>query len=84
MDWENKITGYVSEKEISFIEGEIVHEWHGNMPDRKYETRYDILASIDMAKTISIDDRGLIKITGVGSEVYDAILTYFKNRREDG
>ena len=80
LEWKNKIRSYVCMKEISYTEGEIVHEWHGEHKDRKYESRYEILNGINY--NTLLDNNGLVQIRS--DTAHELIMNYFKNRNEDG
>lgn len=81
LDWKKLITSYVK-KEISFIKGQIRHEWHGDLNNRKYGTRYDILKKINIDADVRLGRNGLIEI--LAPTAYASMLEYFKSRNEDG
>lgn len=83
-EWRRQIESYIKPSDISYIDGEIIHDWHGDQDARKYGIRYDLVYGIDLSSTVSLDHNGLVKITSVSQEIYDRILKYFRDRNEDG
>lgn len=82
--WKESIENYITPSDVSYIEGRIIHEWHGHQDDRKYPTRYDIAKGMDLSKILSLGSNGLVQISNVPDEFYNKVLTYFKDRNEDG
>jgi len=80
INWKKMITSYASTKDIFYVNGEIVHEWHGEHKDRKYGSRYDILNNISYE--LGLDNNGLVQIKS--DDAYDLIMEYFRSRNEDG
>lgn len=71
---------YFKDVKINYIEGHLIHLWHGNWADREYDKRWEILSNhnYDPNKDI-IKENGIIKLTNKNLE--NDILNYF-NRRE--
>lgn len=82
-DWAENVRKYVNQS-CSWIEGEIVHSWHGDKESRQYNSRHDIADMINWQKTLTLDNRGLIEFKNCPNGVYSEIYMYFKNRNEDG
>jgi len=82
-NWKDPLTQYVN-KEVSYINGKIVHEWHGDRPGRNYGKRYDLIKNINRDDCLRVGENGITEIVNVGQETYGKILEYFKNRNEDG
>lgn len=81
--WRKKLVKYVN-KSVSYVPGTIVHEWHGDMNKRNYGRRYELMEQIDFNKSVSLDKRGLVKITKVEPSFYNGMMKYFVDRAEDG
>lgn len=79
--WKKKIFEYVNEN-VSYIEGEFIHEWHGDAVNRRYADRYSVLKNA-VVKHIQLNDNGIVHNYGNRS-INEAVLEYFKNRNEDG
>lgn len=81
-NWRDPLVNYV-DKSVSFISGNVVHEWHGDIKDRNYKNKHNILLDIDFENSVVMGDDGLIKIQNVSDEFYDDLFLIFKSRRED-
>jgi len=69
----------------SFIEGTIVHEWHGDFKDRSYVKRHALLEELDLDQDIVCRDDGVLEFSAnVPDSVRDKVLLYFIERFEDG
>ena len=71
--------------EVSYVEGTILHHWHGRLEDRKYRERWDILTKnkFDPFNDIGQTDSGLIQLSNSGRRLEKELLGYFVGRRED-
>ena len=82
--WKSSIQKYANKNDVSYIDGEIIHDWHGDMKSRNYDGRYEIIKKLDFENSIQMDDNGIVRIVDVDESVHDDILNYFKTRNEDG
>jgi len=82
-EWGENLRKYVNQS-CSWIDGEIVHSWHGDKDNRQYTTRHDIADNINWQKTLTLDDRGVVELKNIPNSTYAEIYMYFKNRNEDG
>lgn len=82
--WAELINKYISEKDVSYIDGTIIHEWHGDSTHRKYDTRYGIVSNLNFDDCICLDKNGLVQIINVDHIFYNSIYEYFVSRNEDG
>ena len=71
--------------EVSYVEGTILHHWHGRLEDRKYRERWDILTKnkFDPMADIGQMDSGLVQLSNSGRRLEKQLLEYFVGRRED-
>jgi len=83
LDWLEKVRNYV-DCSCSWIDGNIVHAWHGDRENRQYTSRHDISDTVNWQKTLCLDERGVIQLNGLPNSTYAEIYMYFKNRNEDG
>lgn len=81
-EWKERICKYITPEEITFIKGSFIHEWHGEVVDRRYKNRHDILKTPHKA-TIRMNDDGIFQITG-DDNITEQIYEYFFSRNEDG
>jgi hypothetical protein len=80
-NWKKKIMKYVGGS-ISYIDGEFIHEWHGDTVNRKYVDRYSKFKKLNTTY-IKLNPEGLVHNYGDRTINQDA-LEYFKSRNEDG
>lgn len=83
LQWSEQVRRYVNQS-CSWIQGDIVHSWHGDKDNRQYTSRHDISDSINWQKSLSLDARGIIELKNLSNATYSEIYMYFKNRNEDG
>lgn len=79
--YENKVRNF----KISWINGTIVHYWHGSFADRRYKERWDILTKngFDPFEDIGYTNDGLVQLTESGARFEKFLDDYFTGRRED-
>ncbi len=70
---------------IGYVNGNIVHYWHGKKKDRKYVERWDVLIEHKYDPEIDIvrDWQGLYRLSGGKPGIIDDISRYFTQRQED-
>jgi len=68
----------------SYVDGLIIHYWHGDLKDRKYSERSDVLMSLNYNpdEDISYDENGVLQFTEKGKRLEIPIKEYFEARRE--
>ena len=71
---------------VCHIPGRAFHLWHGELLNRQYESRLDILNryAFDPYLDISKDDQGLWKWASDKPDLHRDLRTYFASRNEDG
>lgn len=72
-------------RNIGYVQGTILHYWHGSKFNRRYWDRWKILIDNDFDPEIDIyrDSRGIYKLTGNKPKLRDQIRQYMKQREED-
>lgn len=70
---------------IGYVDGSIVHYWHGKKIDRGYWPRNEILVSCNYDPMLDIirDHRGVVSLAGNKINLRDGIRKYFRQRNED-
>ena len=70
---------------VSWVDGTIIHFWHGSFADRRYRERWDILIknAFDPFDDIGYTDEGLVQLTDKGRRFEKFLDDYFTGRRED-
>jgi hypothetical protein len=72
-------------RNIGFVHGTILHHFHGNKVDRKYQDRWKILIDnqFDPLVDIKKDSRNLWKLENNKIKLRDDLILYFRQRNED-
>jgi glycosyltransferase involved in cell wall biosynthesis len=75
----------VSTLRLSWVDGTILHFWHGSFENRKYRERWDILVnnSYDPFADVGMDAKGQLHLTKVGKRLEPFLYKYFLGRSED-
>jgi hypothetical protein len=83
--WQHRADEHIK-KNIGFIDGTILHYWHGSKVNRRYVDRWKILIENQFNPDADIyrDTRGLYRLTGNKIRLRDQIRAYFRQRNEDG
>lgn len=71
-------------KLISYVEGNCIHEWHGDIYNRSYVDRAFLMTWYNPSKHIFINEQGILELQDVPSTWTRMIQKYFMERREDG
>ncbi len=71
-------------RDIGYVEGLVLHHFHGYKEHRGYKTRVDILREFqfDPETDLYFDDLGMPHLTGNKPGLRDAIRTYMGSRKE--
>ena len=72
-------------KNVGFVSGSILHQWHGKKKDRRYNDRNKILVEnqYDPHLDLKKDSHGVWQLTGRSIPLRDQIREYFRGRAED-
>lgn len=83
MRWQRRALGL--KKNIGYIDGLVVHQWHGKKSDRRYHDRWKILVDhqFDPVEDIHKDSQGLWVLNADRDNLRDGIRGYFRSRNED-
>jgi hypothetical protein len=75
----------VKDFKVSWVDGTIVHHWHGSFANRRYKERWDILTknAYDPAIDVEMTRNGVIQLTKHGQRFEKFLNEYFIGRRED-
>jgi GR25 family glycosyltransferase involved in LPS biosynthesis len=82
IDWSNKAIQVVN-KSVDFVSGRITHLYHGQMSNRKYNERYNILTKYDFNPEFDLnkDENGLWTLKN--KMIEEELSQYFEERDED-
>jgi hypothetical protein len=71
----------------TYVPGTIVHHFHGNLVDRKYQERWSLLTrsgdQYDPSEDISRTSHGVVQLTTKGVRLQERFSEYFAGRNED-
>lgn len=83
-EWQNRSEKYIR-RNLGYVEGLLLHYWHGKKTDRGYKDRGQFLvnAQFDVEKDIKRDWQGLWQLNEENIKLRDGIRQYFKQRNED-
>lgn len=87
LDWE-KIAFPVIKGNIGYVDGTLIHFWHGEMKDRRYGERWAIIEHFDPTLDLIRDwtNQGLLKLVDHGprtQRIERNLREYFSLRNED-
>ena len=82
--FQNKCEKHIK-KSIGYVHGTIMHHFHGNKVDRKYQSRWNILVNNTFDPLVDIvkDCYGLWQLEDDKIKLRDDIIRYFRERNED-
>jgi hypothetical protein len=71
---------------VGFVDGRVLHLWHGDLINRKYGQRHKGLErfGFDPFSDIALDSSGCWRWNGSKSEMHEYVKAYFTSRKEDG
>jgi len=69
----------------SYVDGTILHHWHGSFANRRYKERWNILTknNFDPFEDIGMDSNGVMCLTNSGKRLETFLDEYFIGRKED-
>lgn len=87
MQWQDRAVRYIK-KNIGFVDGKILHYWHGPKQGRKYWDRWKILTNTQFSPYTDLkrDTHGLYQLVTENSRqqrLRDLLREYFRGRDED-
>jgi hypothetical protein len=84
MEWQNRSLTHIK-KNVGYVPGLLLHYWHGQKSQRKYNERYRILVDnqFDPALDLKKDSQGLWQLTDRSIGLRDGIRDYMRGRNED-
>jgi hypothetical protein len=71
---------------VGFIDGRVLHLWHGDLKNRRYAERHAGLSRFvfDPFTDIVLDPSGCWRWNGSKPEMHEYVRAYFESRKEDG
>jgi hypothetical protein len=86
VEWQSNAYPLI-EGRVGFVDGLIVHYWHGKMKDRRYRERWNIVKNFDPQRHLQRDwrNRGLLMLTDSGrrTDLWQHMTEYMNLRNED-
>ncbi len=85
LDWQERAREVVN-GDLGYVNGTILHYFHGAKSNRRYVSRWDILVvhQFDPEKDVYRNCHGVLELEDDKPALRDAIRTYFRQRDEDG
>ena len=82
--WQDRVERTIR-RNVGYVEGMIIHGWHGKFKDRKYVDRWQIYleTAFDPDTDIKYDEHGLLAFDHPKPRLRDLIRHYFDSRNED-
>ncbi len=82
--WQERANKFIN-GDIGYMNGTILHYWHGQKADRRYVDRWKILVDndYDPVEDIYRDAQGLLQLNKNKPALRDQIKDYFSHRNED-
>ena len=83
--WAERVHAVVQGR-IGMVPGNIFNLWHGELLDRRYLPRHQILTAhgFDPDRDIAVDEHGSLRWSSDKPTLHQAVRDYFQGRREDG
>lgn len=80
-DFQKKMKNF----KTSYVDGTIVHHWHGSFANRRYKERWEILTKnqFDPFVDIGMEEDGTVRLTKDGKRFEALLEEYFTGRKED-
>ena len=71
---------------VSFLKGDLLHYWHGNLADRRYDERHEGLSQFGFNPDvdIKIDSEGCFVWSSDKPSLHEYVRNYWSLRQEDG
>lgn len=84
MDWQELALKHIK-KDLGFVNGTILHHFHGAKKARKYVSRWEILiqSAYDPETDVKRNSKGVFELISTRLAVRDGIRAYFTSRNED-
>lgn len=86
--WQDRAERFIR-RDVGYVSGTIIHDWHGKKKDRRYHDRWQILVKrqYNPETDLKRDNQGLYQLHDNGDirsiELRDDIRAYFRARMED-
>lgn len=82
--WQERAEAYIK-RNIGYVDGMLLHHWHGKKADRKYMDRWRILVEngYDPLLDLKRDMQGLYQLGERSIRLRDDLRSYFRDRNED-
>lgn len=82
--WQDRAERHIK-RNVGYVPGTIVHEWHGKKRDRRYADRWRVLTEtqFDPDRDIKRDWQMLYQLTDASRELRVGCQRYFRARNED-
>lgn len=86
--WHKRMEGWCDD--YSYVSGTVFHEWHGDIKDRDYPERRDILKELCVETDLRLDSRGVLEWNPEATtraaereQIKNFLAAHWKSRKED-
>ena len=84
LNWSIPVINYIGD-DIGYIDAEIYHNWHGDLVNRMYLQRAEILKDFNPFTMLKEDQNGLWNWNDIVDQDFkNKVINYFRQRKEDG
>lgn len=81
--WADRIKGWVG-NQTGIVDGECWHAWHGELKNRQYVQRSELLKTFDHEEHLFINHQGILEWKLAAPQyMREYVVKYFENRQED-
>jgi hypothetical protein len=82
LEWQARAERYIK-RDLGYVQGLVLHHWHGKKANRAYRTRWSALKGFDPPYDLKKDWQGIHQLTDRNNELRDGLRAYFNARNED-
>lgn len=84
MEWQDRALR-AGKRDLGFVEGALMHHWHGSKKKRYYVERWSLLTSNQYNPDVDVrySHHGVLELTGNKPRLRDDLRSYFRARAED-
>lgn len=84
LEWQDRALR-AGQKNLGYVEGSLIHYWHGPKKARKYWDRWSVVRDnmYDPERDVVYSAQGVLELAGNKPKLRDGLRAYFRQRNED-